>query len=103
MLDALETYRKHGALNNDNIVRLVCNYFYEMSFVMNQLARLLKPGGTIAMVNDNVRYAGEEVPVDLILSSMAESFGRRATYLDSRARQGQQQPTDGQSWSFGTA
>lgn len=27
------------------------------------------------MVNDNVRYAGEEVPVDLILSDVAESFG----------------------------
>ncbi len=27
------------------------------------------------MVNDNVRYAGEEVPVDTILSSVAESFG----------------------------
>jgi DNA modification methylase len=74
VLDALEIYRKHGALNNDNIVRLVRNYFYEMAFVIYEMARLLKPGGTIAMVNDNVRYAGEEVPVDLILSSMAESF-----------------------------
>jgi len=28
-----------------------------------------------AMVNDNVRYHGEEVPVDLILSDFAESAG----------------------------
>ena len=27
------------------------------------------------MVNDNVQYAGEEVPVDLILSDLAERAG----------------------------
>jgi hypothetical protein len=27
------------------------------------------------MVNDNVRYGGEEIPVDLILSEFAEAFG----------------------------
>ena len=33
------------------------------------------------MVNDNVRYAGEEVPVDLILSDMAESFGLNVKHI----------------------
>ncbi len=33
------------------------------------------------MVNDNVRYAGEEVPVDLILSDMAESFGLKVKHI----------------------
>ncbi len=33
------------------------------------------------MVNDNVRYAGEEVPVDLILSDMAESFGLKVRHI----------------------
>lgn len=27
------------------------------------------------MVNDNVRYGGEEIPVDLILSDFAENIG----------------------------
>jgi hypothetical protein len=27
------------------------------------------------MVNDNVRYVGEEIPVDLILSEFAASYG----------------------------
>lgn len=45
---------------------MVHNYFYEMCFVIYELARILKNGGIVAMVNDNVRYAGEEVPVDLI-------------------------------------
>jgi Tfp pilus assembly protein PilZ len=52
----------------------VRNYFYEMCFVIYELGRVLRPGGIVAMVNDNVRYAGEEVPVDLILSDIAETF-----------------------------
>jgi DNA modification methylase len=81
VLDILDDYRASGQLNNDNIAQLVRNYFYEMCFVIYELARLLRPGGTVVMVNDNVRYAGEEVPVDLILSSMAEAFGLRARHI----------------------
>ena len=71
----LEQAKSQRTLNNPGIVTLIRNYFYEMSFVIYELSRLLKPGGTIIMVNDNVRYIGEEIPVDLILSDIAESFG----------------------------
>lgn len=81
VLTILEDYRKAGKLNNVNIVRMVRNYFYEMCFLIYELARILKPGGIVAMVNDNVQYAGEEVPVDLILSDMAESFGLTTRYI----------------------
>ncbi|MGH2443800.1 MAG: site-specific DNA-methyltransferase [Chloroflexota bacterium] len=81
VLGILDGYRQEGRLNNDNIARLVRNYFYELCFVIYELARLLKPGGVIAMVNDNVRYAGEEVPVDLILTDFAESFGLAAPHI----------------------
>ena len=81
VLAALEAYRQSGQLNNENITRLVHNYFYEMCFVIYELSRLLKPGGVVAMVNDNVRYAGEKVPVDLILSDMAESFGLKVKHI----------------------
>jgi len=64
-----------GRLNNANIPRMVRNYFLEMCFTIFELARLLRKGGRIVMVNDNVRYAGEEVPVDLILSDFAAKFG----------------------------
>ena len=40
-----------------------------------ELYRVLKQDGIIYMVNDNVRYAGEAIPVDLILSDFAESAG----------------------------
>jgi hypothetical protein len=75
VLAILDRLRDTNSLNNPHIVRLVRNYFYEMCFVVAEMARVLAPGGHVIMVNDNVRYAGEEVPVDLILSSMAESFG----------------------------
>lgn len=81
VLTILEVYRKEGKLNNVNISRMVRNYFYEMCFVIYELARIIKPGGIVAMVNDNVRYAGEEVPVDLILSNIAESFGLTTRYI----------------------
>ncbi len=81
VLSVLEQYRDQGQLNNTNIVRMVRNYFYEMCFVIYEMARLLKPGGNVIMVNDNVRYAGEEVPVDLILSNMAEAFGLTTRHI----------------------
>ncbi len=64
-----------GKLNNAHIARMVKNYFMEMCFVIYESARLLKSGGYVAMVNDNVRYGGEEIPVDLILSEFATQFG----------------------------
>ena len=77
IVETLGPLAARGELNNSNIPRMVRNYFLEMCFVIYELARVLRPGGRIIMVNDNVRYAGEEVPVDLILSSMAENFGLR--------------------------
>jgi DNA modification methylase len=62
-------------LNNNNIPRMVRNYFLEMCFVIYELGRVLKSGRHCVMVNDNVRYGGEEIPVDLILSEFAENFG----------------------------
>ncbi len=75
VLAILERYKQEDKLNNAQVVKMVHNYFYEMAFTIYELARILKPGGKIAMVNDNVQYAGEEIPVDLILSEMAEAFG----------------------------
>lgn len=75
VLALLRKARDRKELNNANIPAMVEGYFYEMNFVIRELARLLVPGGLVVMVNDNVQYHGEEVPVDLILSDFAESAG----------------------------
>ena len=75
ILAILLKYKEQNKLNNPGIYRMVRNYFYEHSFVIFQMSRLLKPGGRIYYVNDNVRYAGETIPVDLILSEFARKAG----------------------------
>lgn len=75
VLGILKNAQSQGKLNNSNIPNLVENYFFEMCVVVNELARVLAPNGQIFMVNDNVQYHGEEVPVDLILSDFAEQAG----------------------------
>ncbi len=62
-------------LSNPHVVRLIEGYFFEMAVIIAELGRIVRPGGTVIMVNDNVQYHGEEVPVDLILSDYAESCG----------------------------
>jgi DNA modification methylase len=73
VLGILNTNRSD--LNNPNIPRMVENYFFEMNLVINELHRVLATRGKVVMVNDNVRYNGEEVPVDLILSDLAARAG----------------------------
>ena len=73
ILFTLEQHRKE--LSNQHVIRLIRNYFLEMSLVIAELGRIVSPGGTIYMVNDNVQYHGVEVPVDLILSNFAEQLG----------------------------
>jgi DNA modification methylase len=74
--EVLENLRLHkNVLNNKNIPDMVANYFFEMNFVIRELARTLKKGGKIVMVNDNVRYNGDEIPVDIILSEFARESG----------------------------
>lgn len=75
IISVLEEYRIQKKLNNPNIVRMIKNYFFEMCFVIFEMFRILRTGGVVYMVNDNVRYAGETIPVDLILSDFAKSAG----------------------------
>lgn len=75
ILRYLDDQRAHGLLNNNGIPRMVRGYFYEMACVIAECARVLKPDAPLFMVNDNVRYAGASISVDLILSDIAESLG----------------------------
>lgn len=73
VLGRLEAQR--AELSNPHVIRLVRNYVLEMALVVAELARATRLGGRVVMVNDNVQYHGEEVPIDLILSDIAEEFG----------------------------
>ena len=86
ILALLEEQARAGRLTNPRIPRLVRNYFFEMSIVVAELARVIRPGGRIVMVNDNVRYAGMEVPVDLILSALAAGLGFEVEHIWTLAR-----------------
>jgi DNA modification methylase len=75
LLAYLESQKNKGLLNNNGIPRMVKGYFYEMACVIHECARVLKPGARLMMVNDNVRYAGASISVDVILSEIARDLG----------------------------
>jgi predicted MPP superfamily phosphohydrolase len=56
---------------------MITGYFLDMQRVIKEWARVLAKGARVAMVVDNVRFEGELIPVDLILSDMAEEEGFR--------------------------
>ena len=85
--EVLAILREHiDELGNRHVIRLLEGYFLEMSVIVSELGRIVKPGGFVIMVNDNVQYHGEEVPVDFILSDMAERSGFDCTNIWMLAR-----------------
>ena len=81
ILAYLEDQKERDLLNNNGIPRMVRGYFYEMACVIAECARVLKRGAPLMMVNDNVRYAGASVAVDIILSEIAELLGFEVEHI----------------------
>lgn len=75
ILKYLNTKNEKGELNNKGIPRMVKGYFYEMACVIAECYRVMRSKGLLFMVNDNVRYGGVSISVDLILSDFAEKLG----------------------------
>lgn len=75
ILSYLDACLEKQQLNNNGIPRMVRNYFKELTLTIFECARILKPGAQFVMVNDNVRYQGIPIPVDLILSDIAQQAG----------------------------
>jgi DNA modification methylase len=75
ILEYLYSKKENKTLNNNGIPRMVKGYFYEMACVIYELYRVLRSGGEVVMVNDNVKYAGISISVDLILSDIAVKTG----------------------------
>lgn len=73
VVDALKERRR--ALNNPRIPDMLTGYFVDMAKVLQEWTHILATGARVALVVDNVRFEGELLPVDLVLSEMAEEAG----------------------------
>lgn len=62
-------------LNNPKIPGMITTYFIDMQKVIEEWFKVLASGAKVAMVVDNVRFEGELIPVDLVLSEMAKEIG----------------------------
>lgn len=71
----LNSEKEKGLLNNNGIVTMVTGYFLDTAVHLAQVHKKLRKGGSYFMVNDNVRYNGLDIPVDCLLSEMAEFVG----------------------------
>lgn len=73
--DALKKRSRMGEVNNSGVLNMIEGYFTELCFVFAEMYRTCKPGAHVAIVNDNVRYSGEIIPVDLLSTDLASSLG----------------------------
>jgi site-specific DNA-methyltransferase (cytosine-N4-specific) len=65
----------NGDLNNNGVIRMIEGYFTELAFVLFELFRVCRVGARVAIVNDNVRYGSEIIPVDLLMTDLATAVG----------------------------
>ena len=72
---ALLIRNERGEINNRGVLTMIDQYFTELTFVFAELHRTCRGGAQVAFVNDNVRYAGEVIPVDMLSTSLAEKVG----------------------------
>lgn len=75
VIKAINERKICGDLNNNGVTRMIEGYLSELAFIFAELHRVCKKGATVAIVNDNVRYGGEIIPIDFISTSFAEQFG----------------------------
>ena len=67
--------RKDVASWNNDILNMVCGYFEDMQELFCNFRRVMRKGGKIYFNVANSAYFGVEVPVDLIVSDIAETQG----------------------------
>jgi len=64
--------------NNAKIPHMVCGYFEDLQNTLSTLRQSLSPGARLAFVVGNCRWGGVVVPVDHLLTMIAERLGYRA-------------------------
>ena len=73
--NALTIRSTRGEVNNRGVLTMIGQYFTELTFIFAELYRVCRRGAGIVFVNDNVRYAGEVIPVDTLSTNLAEQVG----------------------------
>lgn len=71
VLDCLKKKR----LNNPRIPCMILAYFRDMEECIKELSKVLNKKAKVAFVIGNTRFEGEVIPVDLILSDIAQRYG----------------------------
>ncbi len=74
LIEILDNLNKKE-LNNPRIPIMIKGYFEDMNLAIKEMYRVCKPRAIVALVVGNVRFEGEIVPVDLILSEIAKNSG----------------------------
>lgn len=74
LLEILENLN-NKELNNPRIPIMIKGYFEDMKLSIEEMYRVCKKGAIVALVVGNVRFEGEIVPVDLILTEVAKKTG----------------------------
>ncbi len=75
MMNFFNDEAANNRLNNKGIASMIYGYFADSALHIVQAASRMKSGSLYFMINDNVRYNGLTIPVDLILSRLAEEAG----------------------------
>ncbi len=60
---------------NSDIPNMICGYFEDMQQLFTAFSKKMRKGGVIYFNVANSAYFGVEVPVDLIISDIAENCG----------------------------
>jgi DNA modification methylase len=69
-------------MNNSKIIPTIEGYFEDIWLTLKEMYRVLKPGGAIGLVISNVRFAGIDIPVDIILAEMGGQVGLRVRSIN---------------------
>ena len=78
LVECLSDMRKSDKKNwNSDIPNMVCGYFEDMQHLFSVFSRKMRKGGVIYFNVANSAYFGVEVPVDMIISDIAEGCGMK--------------------------
>ncbi|MBR1619402.1 modification methylase [bacterium] len=87
IIEALNKRKLNDDINNSGVIRMVRGYFEELTIIFYELFRICKHGAMVAFVNDNVRYAGEIIPIDFMSTQIAEMIGFKPKRIYSLKQQ----------------